>query len=81
VRSAGCTELSSSALTDAGAGYVKCIDRRQAIRAAIAGARAGDCVLIAGKGHEKVQIVGAHRQPFDDVAEAQAALAERAAKR
>ena len=42
--------------------------RRDAIRAAIAEARAGDVVLLAGKGHEQGQIVGARVLPFDDVA-------------
>lgn len=45
-------------------------DRRAAIAAAIAEARAGDVVLIAGKGHEQGQIVGAGEDmrvlPFDD---------------
>ncbi|MEG8040445.1 UDP-N-acetylmuramoyl-L-alanyl-D-glutamate--2,6-diaminopimelate ligase [Sphingomonas sp. LR60] len=42
-------------------------DRRAAIAAAIAEARAGDIVLIAGKGHEQGQIVGDLVLPFDDV--------------
>ncbi|MDB5684726.1 MAG: UDP-N-acetylmuramoylalanyl-D-glutamate--2,6-diaminopimelate ligase [Sphingomonas bacterium] len=42
-------------------------DRREAIAAAIAGAGAGDVVLIAGKGHEQGQIVGDRVLPFDDV--------------
>ena len=50
------------------------LDRRQAIRRAIAGAREGDVVLIAGKGHETYQILGDVRTNFDDVAEANAAL-------
>lgn len=45
--------------------------RREAIAAAIAEAQAGDIVLIAGKGHEQGQIIGAGDQmrvlPFDDV--------------
>jgi UDP-N-acetylmuramoyl-L-alanyl-D-glutamate--2,6-diaminopimelate ligase len=52
-------------------------DRRQAIVAAIRGARAGDVVLIAGKGHENYQIVGTEVLPFDDAAEARLALAQR----
>jgi UDP-N-acetylmuramoyl-L-alanyl-D-glutamate--2,6-diaminopimelate ligase len=43
-------------------------DRREAIAAAIALARSGDIVLIAGKGHEQGQIVGDRLLDFDDVA-------------
>jgi UDP-N-acetylmuramoyl-L-alanyl-D-glutamate--2,6-diaminopimelate ligase len=41
-------------------------NRAQAIQEAIRLARAGDLVLIAGKGHETYQIVGAERVSFDD---------------
>ena len=41
--------------------------RREAIAAAIGEARAGDIVLLAGKGHEQGQIVGDQVLPFDDV--------------
>lgn len=41
-------------------------DRRAAIAAALAGARAGDVVLIAGKGHETGQEVAGRTLPFDD---------------
>jgi UDP-N-acetylmuramoyl-L-alanyl-D-glutamate--2,6-diaminopimelate ligase len=41
--------------------------RREAIAAAIAEAKAGDIVLLAGKGHEQGQIVGDKVLPFDDV--------------
>lgn len=52
--------------------------REAAIRAAIAEAGAHDIVLIAGKGHEDYQEVNGVRRPFSDVAEARAALLERA---
>jgi UDP-N-acetylmuramoyl-L-alanyl-D-glutamate--2,6-diaminopimelate ligase len=51
-------------------------DRRRAIRAAVARLRAGDVLVLAGKGHERTQIVGTEARPFDDAAEARAALAE-----
>lgn len=41
--------------------------RREAIAAIIGAAHAGDIVLLAGKGHEQGQIVGAEVLPFDDV--------------
>ena len=51
-------------------------DRAGAIEIAIRAARAGDIVLIAGKGHEKVQILGDRTVPFDDVAVAAGVLKE-----
>ena len=51
-------------------------DRASAIRLALRTARAGDVVILAGKGHEAYQIVGEHRLPFDDVQQARAALGE-----
>jgi UDP-N-acetylmuramoyl-L-alanyl-D-glutamate--2,6-diaminopimelate ligase len=41
-------------------------DRAEAIAFALSQAEAGDCVLIAGKGHEEYQLVGSRRQWFDD---------------
>jgi UDP-N-acetylmuramoyl-L-alanyl-D-glutamate--2,6-diaminopimelate ligase len=52
-------------------------DRREAIEKAIAAARPGDMVLLAGKGHEKYQIVGDEHVPFDDVAIARELLGRR----
>jgi UDP-N-acetylmuramoyl-L-alanyl-D-glutamate--2,6-diaminopimelate ligase len=54
-------------------------DRGAAIALAIAEAGPGDVVLIAGKGHETVQVVGDQTVPFDDRAVAQAVLRERGA--
>jgi UDP-N-acetylmuramoyl-L-alanyl-D-glutamate--2,6-diaminopimelate ligase len=51
-------------------------DRAGAIEIAIRAARAGDIVLIAGKGHEKIQILRDGTVPFDDVAVAAGVLKE-----
>jgi UDP-N-acetylmuramoyl-L-alanyl-D-glutamate--2,6-diaminopimelate ligase len=55
-------------------------DRAKAIALAIGAARSGDVVLLAGKGHEDYQILGAERRHFDDCEVAAAALAERGKK-
>ena len=52
------------------------LDRRAAIGLALAEARAGDVVIIAGKGHETYQIVGDVTKHFDDREEAAAVLRE-----
>jgi UDP-N-acetylmuramoyl-L-alanyl-D-glutamate--2,6-diaminopimelate ligase len=52
-------------------------DRRAAITKAVELAKPGDLVLIAGKGHEKYQVIGDRTLPFDDVAVARDALARR----
>ena len=57
--------------------YEVIADRRAAIEAAVREAKAGDTVLIAGKGHEDYQIVGSTRLHFDDREVARAALATR----
>ena len=49
-------------------------DRRGAIRAAVAMLQPGDLLLLAGKGHERGQIVGSAILPFDDAEEARAAV-------
>lgn len=43
-----------------------CVDRRQAIEAALASAVPGDTVLVAGKGHEDYQEIRGERRPFSD---------------
>jgi len=57
--------------------YRKIADRREAIEQAVSEARAGDLVLIAGKGHEDYQIIGRDVFDFDDKEVARAALAAR----
>lgn len=46
--------------------YLRITDRREAIRTAAMLAKAGDIVLIAGKGHEDYQIIGTEKHHFDD---------------
>ena len=51
------------------------VDRRAAIARAIDGAKPGDVVVIAGKGHEQGQeFAGGRKEPFDDVTVAREAL-------
>ena len=52
-------------MEEPGEAIVSC-DRRDAIYEAIRGAEEGDCVLIAGKGHETTQTIGGEALPFDD---------------
>ena len=58
-------------LQKTGAKYAVEVDRRKAIGLAIGEARPGDIVLLAGKGHEKVQVGREGTHPFDDVQVAQ----------
>jgi len=67
----------SAARREDASGYLVIPDRRRAIHLAIEIARPSDVVLIAGKGHETYQIVGAERHPFDDREEARQSLRER----
>jgi UDP-N-acetylmuramoyl-L-alanyl-D-glutamate--2,6-diaminopimelate ligase len=57
--------------------YTVIADRRAAIRAALAEAGPGWAVLLAGKGHERQQLVGGQQLAFSDVEEAARALEER----
>lgn len=57
-----------------GARYLAIMDRREAIKAAVALARPGDIILVAGKGHETYQDVGGVKHHFDDREEVRAAF-------
>jgi UDP-N-acetylmuramoyl-L-alanyl-D-glutamate--2,6-diaminopimelate ligase len=61
--------------------HLKIVDRRQAIERAIRMAEPGDMVLLAGKGHERTQVIGERVLPFDDAAVAREALEERRDRR
>jgi UDP-N-acetylmuramoyl-L-alanyl-D-glutamate--2,6-diaminopimelate ligase len=66
----------------AGQKEVRClaiVDRREAIERAVSEAAPGDLILIAGKGHEKYQVIGERVLPFDDVEVARTALDRRRA--
>jgi UDP-N-acetylmuramoyl-L-alanyl-D-glutamate--2,6-diaminopimelate ligase len=49
-----------------GTGHERITDRRDAIARAIELARAGDVILLAGKGHETYQVIGTTKHPFDE---------------
>jgi len=69
--------ITSDTRRDSSQRLVTVVDRRDAISTAIELARPGDLVLIAGKGHEKYQVIGTQVLPFDDVAVAREALSRR----
>jgi len=54
--------------------FERLADRERAIRRALELARPGDSVVLAGKGHETYQVVGAEKRPFDERAVVHAAL-------
>ncbi|HSK10728.1 MAG TPA: UDP-N-acetylmuramoyl-L-alanyl-D-glutamate--2,6-diaminopimelate ligase [Vicinamibacterales bacterium] len=60
--------------------HLAIVDRRLAIARAVETAQPGDVVLLAGKGHEKYQVIGDRELPFDDAAVAGDALARRRGK-
>jgi UDP-N-acetylmuramoyl-L-alanyl-D-glutamate--2,6-diaminopimelate ligase len=74
---AAIAEAIEAALRGSGTPYDVVLDRRTAIERAILGAKPGDLVLLAGKGHEPYQIVGTEKRAFDDRVEAERALALR----
>jgi UDP-N-acetylmuramoyl-L-alanyl-D-glutamate--2,6-diaminopimelate ligase len=51
-----------------GVAHLRVTDRREAIRRALALARPGDTLLLAGKGHETYQVLGTKKVPFDEAA-------------
>lgn len=57
--------------------FFRIVDRREAIARALSIAGPGDCVLLAGKGHERSIIVGYEHQPWDEVGVVRTLLAER----
>lgn len=67
-------EIARNGLAERPCTYTMEPDRAKAIRLALGQAKAGDIVLLAGKGHEKTQTIGSQTIPFDDVAVATAVL-------
>jgi UDP-N-acetylmuramoyl-L-alanyl-D-glutamate--2,6-diaminopimelate ligase len=59
-----------------GRSLFRCTDRREAIRLAFSLAGRGDCVLLAGKGHEGSIIWGREKRPWDEATVARELLAE-----
>jgi UDP-N-acetylmuramoyl-L-alanyl-D-glutamate--2,6-diaminopimelate ligase len=49
-----------------GVRHLRISDRLAAIQAALAEGRAGDTILLAGKGHETYQVIGVEKLPFDE---------------
>jgi UDP-N-acetylmuramoyl-L-alanyl-D-glutamate--2,6-diaminopimelate ligase len=61
--------------------YIKEVDREAAIAAAIRAAKPGDTVVIAGKGHERIQVFADHQVDFDDCEVARRVIRARLGKR
>lgn len=72
-------ETIRAAILAAAPGAIEIGDRRQAIHEAVAMLHAGDTLIVAGKGHEEGQTIGAETLHFSDHEEVRAALRERAA--
>lgn len=68
-----------AAIMAAAPGAIEIGDRRQAIHEAVAMLKAGDTLIVAGKGHEEGQTIGSETFPFSDHEEVRAALREQAA--
>jgi UDP-N-acetylmuramoyl-L-alanyl-D-glutamate--2,6-diaminopimelate ligase len=76
VEEGGLARIALADLTNAERGFAVEPDRSAAIRLAVSATAPGDTVLIAGKGHEDYQLLGAETIHFDDRKHAAAALAE-----
>ena len=76
VEKAGLRRMSAGKAKSGERGYLVDADRRAAIELGASLLKEGDVMLVAGKGHEGYQIIGTEKRPFDDVAEARAALAK-----
>ncbi|MER9654943.1 UDP-N-acetylmuramoyl-L-alanyl-D-glutamate--2,6-diaminopimelate ligase [Mesorhizobium sp. M0152] len=72
-------ETIRAAILAAAPGAIEIGDRRRAIHEAVAMLRAGDTLIVAGKGHEEGQTIGSETLHFSDHEEVRAALAECAA--
>ncbi|TPI84111.1 UDP-N-acetylmuramoyl-L-alanyl-D-glutamate--2,6-diaminopimelate ligase [Mesorhizobium sp. B2-8-9] len=72
-------ETIRAAILAAAPGAIEIGDRRKAIHEAVAMLRAGDTLIVAGKGHEEGQTVGTETFHFSDHEEVREALKERAA--
>lgn len=68
-----------AAILAAAPGAIEIGDRRNAIHEAVSLLKAGDTLIVAGKGHEEGQTIGAETFPFSDHEEVRNALKERAA--
>lgn len=66
--------VEADALNDREGSYALIPDRRTAIEVAISIGRPEDTIVLAGKGHEDYQIIGADKLPFDDRVEAKRAI-------
>jgi UDP-N-acetylmuramoyl-L-alanyl-D-glutamate--2,6-diaminopimelate ligase len=66
--------IRTDVLAGMGKGAIEIGDRKTAIFEAVAGLKAGDVLVVAGKGHEQGQIVGGTVLPFDDVSVVREAL-------
>jgi len=60
------TEEIEKGMTETNCEYIVEVDRREAIKKAVEMYAEGDLIVIAGKGHEKYQLISGKKLPFDD---------------